>query len=68
MTPPNGIDLDQYKAQAKDLLKQARSGTPEALTRLRDGHPKGDKGLLSSRRLRLADAQLVIAREQGYRS
>ena len=37
MTLPKGIDLDQYKTQAKDLLRQIRAKNSEALSRLRDG-------------------------------
>ena len=52
------FDADQARRQAKDLLRAARQRDPAALTRL----PHGDKPL------RLADAQLVIARESGARS
>lgn len=60
MTVPVGIDLDQYKTQAKELLKGARSGLSEALARLREGG--------QSENFKLADAQLVIARENGFPS
>src|SRR5271166_4974710 len=30
MTVPAGLNVDQYKTQAKDLLKAARAGDPEA--------------------------------------
>lgn len=60
MTLPIGIDLDQYKTQAKELLKDARAGGPAALARLREHQP--------SDKLRLADAQFVIANENGFPS
>lgn len=52
-----GLDLDQARRQAKELLRAARSGDAEALARLR-----GD------RTPRLADAQAAVARELGFRS
>ncbi|BDI28807.1 hypothetical protein CCAX7_008580 [Capsulimonas corticalis] len=67
MTTPHGIDLDQYKTQAKDLLKQARAGDAATLTRLRVSHPEGER-LFSLPHIALADSQLVIARENGYGS
>ena len=67
MTLPNGIDLDQYKTQAKELLKQARAAQPAALDRLRQHHPEHES-LARSESIRLADAQLVIARENGFPS
>lgn len=67
MSLPNGIDLDQYKAQAKDLMKAARAADPQAIERIRAHHPEHDH-LAASNHLRLADTQLVIARENGYPS
>ncbi len=67
MTPSHGIDLDQYRTQGKDLLKLARSGDVAALERIRQSHPEQD-ALLASGRFQLADAQLVIARENGFAS
>lgn len=63
----NGIDLDQYKTQAKDLAKAARSADPQAVERIRAHHPEHDS-LIAANHLQLADAQLVIARENGYPS
>src|ERR1035438_1227721 len=60
MTLPIGIDLDQYKTQAKELLKEARAASPEALARLRE-YGRSDH-------VKLADAQFVIARENGFPS
>ncbi len=67
MTLPPGIDLDQYKTQAKELLRQARAAQPGALDRLRHHHPEhGSRA--APERVQLADAQLVIARENGFPS
>ncbi|HEX5322265.1 MAG TPA: hypothetical protein VFW40_00665, partial [Capsulimonadaceae bacterium] len=67
MTPSNGIDLDQYKTQAKELLKAARAADPQAIERIRNNHPERDS-LIASNLIQLADTQLVIARENGYKS
>src|ERR1051325_5946404 len=67
--------LEQYKKQAKDLLKSAKSGHREALQlllqRLKNDHPRF--GRLSDLELQgakvvLADAQHVIARQHGFES
>ena len=50
------MDLDQLRKQAKELVRAARAGEPEALERLGGREPI------------LARAQLVIAREHGYAS
>jgi hypothetical protein len=52
-----GLDLDQARRRAKDLLRDARAGDAHALSRLR-----GD------RTPRLADAQAAVARELGFPS
>jgi hypothetical protein len=67
MTPLQGIDLDQYRTQAKELLKQVRAAAPEALDRLRQHHPEHTT-LASSGSIRLTDTQLVLARENGFPS
>lgn len=59
-----GIDLDQYRTQAKELVKLARSEDPAALARIREHHPEGERALP----LKLADAQLVVARELEFES
>jgi len=68
---PTHPDLDQYKKQAKDLLKQLQSGVPDAVRRLQQSHPRF-KGLSDANaRIAacvLADAQLVVAREHGFSS
>jgi hypothetical protein len=56
--------LEQQRKRARELLRAARVGDPTALDRFRRHHPRFAAG--SS--LRLADAQLVIAREAGLPS
>jgi ankyrin repeat protein len=51
------IDLAQARRRAKELLRGARAGDPDALARLR-----------SDRAPRLADAQRAVARELGFAS
>jgi len=72
---PAHPSLEQYKKQAKDLLKSVKSGHPQALQqileRIKKDHPRfGNLAAveLQGTNLRLADAQLVIAREHGFES
>ena len=67
MAVPSNRPLDKFKRQAKDLLKRARAGDPDARGRFQRSYPKGD-ALLASGRLLLSASQLVIARELGYTS
>jgi hypothetical protein len=67
MNAASGIDIDQYKRQAKELLKTAQRGGEEALARFREHHPEHDAAALSEC-VQLAGAQLVIARENGFAS
>src|SRR6266853_6703040 len=67
--------LEQYKKQAKDLLKSAKSGNREALQltlqRIKKDHPRFGRLAdleLQGAKLALADAQLLIAREHGFES
>ena len=63
--------LEQYKKQAKELLKAFRAPEAEAIRRIRRGHPRFRKlaeADFERTRLALADAQLVIAREHGFES
>jgi hypothetical protein len=55
---PERADIDQLRRKARELLRAAAGGEPEALARLRavSEHPT------------LAAAQLAIAREHGFRS
>ena len=55
---PARPDLDQLRRQAKDLLRAARHGEAEALSRIR----------AVSDRLMLDSAQLAVAREHGFES
>ena len=59
------INLEQQHKLAKDLIRAARAGDAEALSRIRA--VRSDAGL-ADRTLRLADAQLAIAREAGFDS
>jgi hypothetical protein len=63
---PDHADLTHLKNQARDLLKQARRANAEALARLREFHPHYDR--LAKTGVKLADAQLVIARSYGFPS
>lgn len=62
--------LDIPKRQARELLALIRAGDPDALARVRHRHPRfarADDAAIPSA-LRLADTQLVIAREYGFAS
>ncbi len=50
--------------QAEDLQRGLRAGDPDALQRLESHHPEQ----LTRARWQLADAQLVVARENGFES
>jgi ankyrin repeat protein len=68
---PARPNLEQYKKQARDFVRDCSLGLPEALARVRRHHPRFHK--LSESELRNAqvsrtDAQLVIAREHGFES
>ena len=68
---PARPSLEQYKKQAKDLVKGFKSGDPDPLLRVRKSHPHPGKLLDSDvlkARFTLADAQVVIAREHGFES
>ena len=62
--------LDVPKRQAHDLLRQCKAKLTDALERIRRRHPRfsaaGDEAIAA--RLKLSDAQLVIAREYGFSS
>ena len=57
------LNLEYYRKQAKALLKAAQSGEPTALERISRNLPK-----LAPAAPKLHDAQLTIAREQGFPS
>src|SRR5262245_39361745 len=68
--PPHP-DLEQYKKQAKDLVKARKSCDPEALRRIGQFHPRFVKlpvEELQRAAFALADAQFVVAREHGFES
>lgn len=68
---PARANLEQYKKQAKDLLKAYRSADVEAIRRVKKIHPRfqnlSQPGFEITK-FALADAQLVIAREHGFES
>lgn len=57
--------LNHLKHQAKTLLKRAREGSPHALGRLRRAHVIPEKFPHDPATIKLAEAQLAIARENG---
>lgn len=59
-------NLEFERKEAKAFLRQLRAGEPDALVRARARHPAIDAS--APARIRLADAQLVIAREYGFTS
>lgn len=67
---PARPNIEHYKKQAKELLSNTVSGEPGAIQRIREAHRRL-QSLADSEireRSKLADAQLVIAREHGYES
>lgn len=60
------LNLEQQKRRAKDLLKSARTSDAKALARIQE-HLSKSFGT-APETLKLADAQLVIARENGFSS
>jgi hypothetical protein len=63
---PSRPNLEFEHKEAKALLRRLRDGDAEALARARERHPAIDTAALE--RIKLADAQLVIAREYGFAS
>ncbi|HXM58309.1 MAG TPA: ankyrin repeat domain-containing protein [Candidatus Dormibacteraeota bacterium] len=59
---PAAPHLEQLRKLARELQRAHAAGQPEARARVRDRHPRAGADL------RLADAQLVIAREHGFAS
>ncbi len=61
--------LEQYRKQAKELLKACKTGDPDAIERIKRYHhhssKQNDPGILSGK-FTLADAQLVMAREHAF--
>ena len=67
---PKQPHIDVPKRLARELLKLCRDGDVEAFERIRSRHPKFKKAenTALAGAFKLSDAQLVIAREYGYRS
>jgi ankyrin repeat protein len=70
---PARPNLEQYKKQAKDLLKDFADNPTgaQSVTRIRRHHPRFQKLTetdMQHARVSLTDAQLVIAREHGFES
>jgi hypothetical protein len=63
---PPKPSLEFEHKEAKALLRRLRAGDPETLARARAHHPAMDASVPTH--IRLADAQLVIAREYGFAS
>ena len=68
---PDEPSLESNRKRAKSLLRDLRGADATALTRLSTHHPRfqhrGDETIAPDE-VRLADAQLVIAREYGFSS
>jgi hypothetical protein len=64
---PNRPNIAHLRKQAKSLLAAWRAGDQQALARVRELHPHGDR-LIATGRHALADAQLVVARGHGFAS
>lgn len=68
---PTRPSLEQYRKQAKDLLDGINKQIPDALGRVGANHPRLQGQVVSTlltAKIKLADAQLVIAREHGFES
>jgi len=68
---PARASLEQYRKQAKDLVKERARLLPDALERIRRHHPRlrelGDAQLRAAP-FSLSDAQLVLAREHAFKT
>jgi ankyrin repeat protein len=66
---PARPNLEQYRKQAKELTRECRLRTPDALARVQHHHPRFARlSMDEMRNVALTDAQLVIAREHGFES
>src|SRR5678816_2015383 len=66
---PDRPHFDVPKREARTLLGEWRSRSPEALDRIARRHPRfrdADHATISAGKFLLNDAQLVIAREYGF--
>jgi hypothetical protein len=57
------LNLEQQRKRAKELLELVRDGDPQACGRVNTHHPNANID-----DFKLAEAQLVIARENGFLS
>jgi ankyrin repeat protein len=65
---PDEPDLEQLRAQARDLQRAVRSGQPAALAEVAEHHPDGPPDPSAIAGFRLSAAQLVVARRSGFAS
>jgi ankyrin repeat protein len=68
---PSHPSLEQYRKQAKDLVKAHHAADPVALDRIAKHHPRYDKlasAEIANARFTVTGAQLIIAREHGFPS
>jgi ankyrin repeat protein len=68
---PARPNLDQYKKQAKELIKAAKASDARAFALMREHHPRlkhASDDELRRRKFALADAQLIVARWHGFES
>src|SRR5688572_23179014 len=68
---PDRPHLDVPKREARALLNEWRSATPEALDRIAKRHPRfreAGHAAVAAGKFLLNDAQLVIAREYGFKT
>jgi ankyrin repeat protein len=66
---PDHPDINQYKKQAKELVRDCADGSADALARIHKYLPRLRRPSGSPpAAVRLADAQFVLAREHGYDS
>ena len=68
---PANANLEHLKYQAKDLIKAHAARDPQAAQRIREFHPRfhdATDAAIFDARMKLAEAQLTIARERGFAS
>lgn len=68
---PSNANIGHLKSQAKDLLKAHAAKDPQLAQRLREFHPRlhqASDAEIFGAKLRLSDAQLMLAREYGFPS
>ena len=61
-TSPSARISISLKNQAKDLLRAIHGGDPEALADLQTFHPANHSGKIDPANVKLADAQIILAR------